>query len=45
MMSVYFFIANTNKIENSKIAEMSFKTLKIKVLTFINYYPLSYKGG
>ena len=41
MMSVYFFIANTNKVDSNKMMHMSFRTFKIKVLIFIIIYLLS----
>ena len=55
MQSVYFFRANTNKVDSSKIIDNDFKTFKIKVLVFIlstsflkrkkrmNYKSRSYK--
>lgn len=39
--SVYFFIANTNKVESNKMMQINFKTFKIKVLIFILIYLLS----
>ena len=45
-MSVYFFIANTSKVESNKMMQMDFKTFKIKVLVFIIIYlPSSLKFG
>jgi len=42
-LSVYFFIANTNKVDSSKMIEMRFKTFIIKVLVFIYIYLLSFR--
>ena len=42
LMSVYFFIANTSKVESNKMIAMRFKTFMIKVFVFINIYLLSY---
>ena len=42
-MSVYFFIASTNKVESNKMIAMRFKTFIIKVFVFINIYLLSVK--
>ena len=39
MQSVYFFRANTNKVDSSKIIEMYLKTFIIKVLVFIILPP------
>ena len=35
LKSVYFFIANTNKVDNSKMIAMSLRTFITKVLFFI----------
>ena len=35
MMSVYFFIANTSKVESNKMMQMSLRTFIIKVFIFI----------
>jgi len=42
LKSVYFFIANTSKVESNKIIQMRFKTLTIKVFIFIYIYLLSF---
>ena len=42
LKSVYFFIANTSKVESNKMIAMSFRTFIIKVLVFINIYLLSF---
>lgn len=42
LMSVYFSIANTNKVESNKMIAMSLRTFITKVLVFINIYPLSF---
>ena len=39
MQSVYFFRANTNKVDSSKIIEMYLRTFIIKVLVFIILPP------
>ena len=39
MQSVYFFRANTNKVDTSKIIEMYQRTFIIKVLVFIILPP------
>ena len=43
LKSVYFFIANTSKVESSKMTSMNFKTFIIKVLVFIFIYLVPYK--
>jgi len=42
LKSVYFFIANTNKVDSSKMIAMRYKTFITKVLVFIIIYLLSY---
>ena len=39
MQSVYFFNANTNKVDSSKIIEMYLRTFITKVLVFIILPP------
>jgi len=41
--SVYFFIANTNKVDSSKIIEINLSTFIIKDLNFIFIYLLPFK--
>ena len=41
LKSVYFFIANTSKVESNKMIAMSFRAFIIKVFVFINIYLLS----
>ena len=42
LKSVYFFIANTSKVESNKMIAMSLRTFIIKVLVFIDIYLLPF---
>lgn len=43
-LSVYFFIASTNKVDNNIIIAMRFKTLIIKFLVFILSTPFLFEN-
>ena len=38
LKSVYFFIANTNKVDSNKMIVMNLRNFKIKVFVFIIIY-------